>query len=585
MSDLGNHAVEVEIPWNVANEIASWQRIIGSSTSQTSRELNYRTAVRELGDRARANPEVRPVIEQVLLDLAEEAGVDADLANGIDLNARPPSTSPVSVDVWPTPTPIKSVLPPVEKFVPELMPDAIRDFVMDVADRQQAPPDFVAVAALCAIAAVIGNRVRVRPKQHDDWEVVPNLWGALIGRPSTMKSSTMRSALAAIYAIQDAEREKWEKQNKAAKIEGALGVLEVKSNKQKAEKALKVGNREEARIILANVMDDADELPCPRIVVNDASVEKLGELLNENPRGLLLIRDELAGLLSKLERDEHQSERAFYLEAYSGGGAFTYDRIGRGTVHIKHCTLSIIGGVQPSRIAPIVRGAISGASNDGFVQRMQMSVYPDDDFSWQYIDRKPDPAARLAYEKVFRDLHELAPGDTDNPAILHFSPESQPLFRQWMEEINADARSGSLSSVLESHILKMPETVASLAVLFELIDGGRCEVTEISMRRALDWADYLRSHASRLYALGETMAADGARLIVERRSHLPMPFTARDVHQKGWTGLADRTAVAAAIELLLATHHCREAGQHSSAAGGRPTTGYCWNPSLMTEGK
>jgi hypothetical protein len=584
MSDLGNHTTNVEIPWNVSMEIESWHRIIGQSISQTAREMNYRRAVRELGDRARANPEVRPVIEQVLLDLADEAGVDIDLANNLDLTARPPSTSSVGFEVWPAPTPIKSVLSPVDRLCPEMLPDAIRDYVMDVSNRQQAPPDFVAVAALCAIAAVIGNRVRVRPKQHDDWEIVPNLWGAIIGRPSTMKSSAMRSALAALYAIQDTERERWEQQCKASKIDCALSALEAKGEKRKAEKALKGGNRDEAQGILANLIDDTEEPPCPRIVVNDATVEKIGELLNENPRGLLLVRDELVGLLSKLERDEYQSDRAFFLEAYNGDGPFTYDRIGRGTVHIKHCTLGIIGGVQPARIAPIVRGAISGASNDGFVQRLQMTVYPDDDRSWEYIDRKPDPAARLAYEKVFRSLYELALGDTDNPAILHLSPESQILFRQWMEEINSDARTGSLSSVLESHILKMPETVASLALLFELIDGGRCEVTEISMRRALDWADYLRTHANRLYSLGETMAADGARLIVERRGQLATPFTARDVHQKGWIGLTDRSAVTAAIELLLATHHCREAAQGSTASGGRPTTGYNWNPSLTNEG-
>jgi hypothetical protein len=89
---------------------------------------------------------------------------------------------------WPAVMPITSTLPPVEPFIPELLPAAVRDYVLDVADRQQAPPDFAAVTALCGLAAVIGNRIRVRPKQNDDWEVVPNLWGAIIGRPSAMKS-------------------------------------------------------------------------------------------------------------------------------------------------------------------------------------------------------------------------------------------------------------------------------------------------------------------------------------------------------------------------------------------------------------
>jgi hypothetical protein len=486
---------------------------------------------------------------------------------------------------WPEVVPITTTLPPVEPFIPALLPDSLRAYVLDVADRQQAPPDFAAVTALCGLAAVIGNRVRIRPKQNDDWEVVPNLWGAIIGRPSAMKSPAMRAALGPIYAIEDDLRRKWEEDTKAAQIDDALSSLDAKDAKKKAETALKSGDREGARgIILASLVDGDEEPPCPRIVVNDTTVEKLGELLNENPRGLLLIRDELPGFLARLESEEHQSERAFYLESFNGDGRFTYDRIGRGTVHIDNCTVSIIGGVQPSRIAPIVRGAMAGTSNDGLIQRLQMAVWPDDPGPWRWVDRKPDQAARLAYDKVFRDLYELTMGATGTPAILCLSPQSQALFQQWMMEIQTEARSSSLSSALESHILKMPKTVVSLALLFELADGGRFEVNEVAMRRALGWADYLRSHANRLYSAGETMVENGARLIIERRHLLPEQFTPRDVQRKGWASLSDRDAVASAIDMLVSTHHCREVPPTVHQAGGRPSVSYIWNPSLKAEG-
>ena len=393
-----------------------------------------------------------------------------------------------------------------------------------------------------------------------------------------MKSPAMQAALGPVYAIQDALRKTWEEN---AVIDDALSGLDVKDAKRKAEKALKNGDRDGARGFLAGLAAGDDETPCPRITVNDATVEKLGELLNENPRGLLQIRDELPGLLARLESEDYQSDRAFYLESFNGDGRFTYDRIGRGTIHIEHCTVSIIGGVQPSRIAPIVRGAISGSSNDGLIQRLQMTVWPDDVGSWRWVDRKPNTLARLAYEKAFNDLYNMPMGNADKPVVLRFSPESQALFQRWMTEIQIEARSGSISSTLESHILKMPKTVATLALLFELIDGGRFEVNEIAMGRALGWADYLRSHANRLYSSGETMAEDGARLIIERRHQLPEYFTARNVHQKGWAGLGDRDTVTAAIEMLITANHCREVVGKPVPGGGRPTTSYCWNPALQ----
>ncbi|AIJ85352.1 YfjI family protein [Brucella melitensis] len=485
-------------------------------------------------------------------------------------------------ELWKTPVPISSSLPTVEAFVPELLPAALRDYVFDVADRQQSVPDFVAVAALCGLASLIGNRIRVAPKQLDDWIEVPNLWGAVIGPPSAMKTPAMQKALGPVYAIQDDMRKQWQADLKSADIDDVLGKIEAKEATKAAAKAYKEGDKDAARAILADLNNSDDEgQPCPRIVVNDATVEKLGELLNENPRGLLLVRDELPGFLSQMESEDHASDRAFYLEAFNGSGQFTYDRIGRGTVHIANCTLSIIGGVQPSRIAPIVRGAITGASNDGLIQRLQLTVWPDPRTSWQWVDRHPDRFAREAYEKVFRDLHELELGSPDNSVVFRLSPDAQAMFQQWMQEIQTEARSGKLSTVLESHLLKMPKTVASLALIFELVEGGRAEVGTDAMALALGWADYLRSHATRLYSSGNTIVVeDGARLILERRATLPNEFTIRDIHQKGWAGLTDRDVVMSAVDLLEETHHCRKFEKGAGTSGGRPSAYYRWNPKI-----
>ncbi|GAA5105678.1 hypothetical protein GCM10023261_05280 [Bartonella jaculi] len=44
----------------------------------------------------------------------------------------------------------------------------------------------------------------------------------------------------------------------------------------------------------------------PRLIINDATIEKLGELLQENPRGLLLVRDEFAGFFAKMENKDYE---------------------------------------------------------------------------------------------------------------------------------------------------------------------------------------------------------------------------------------------------------------------------------------
>lgn len=487
---------------------------------------------------------------------------------------------------WPEPKPLVSTLPAVARLEPDMLPDAIRGYVLDVSARSQCPVDFVAVCALVGLASMLGNKIRIRPKQFDDWTIVPNLWGAIIGRPSAMKSPSMTAALAPVYALQDEARKNWEADCAARKIDAEVADIAKGAAKKKARRLAETGDLDQARDLIQGAGGDNDEdPPQPRFIINDATVEKLGELLNENPNGLTQVRDELAGWLGRMESEEHCTDRAFYLEAFNGDSPFTYDRIGRGTIQIAACTLSLIGGIQPSRLAPLVRGALTGAGNDGLIQRLQLAVWPDDSKDWTWIDRRPDEAARESYFLAFRHLHALAPVDLpasaeDMPTVMRFDEEAQGLFRKWMEEIQIRARAGGLPSVMESHILKMPKTVAALALLFELLDGGRVVVGKVATARALDWADYLESHARRVYAAGETMIEDGARLIWSRRKQLPDTFTARDIHQKAWAGLTDRETVGDILEMLTDLQWVG-AERKTDSAGGRPTITYSWNPRLI----
>ena len=64
-------------------------------------------------------------------------------------------------------------------------------------------------------------------------------------------------------------------------------------------------------------------------------------LLKANRRGLLLLRDEMHGWLASLDKIGREGDRDLYLEAWEGRSAYTYDRIGRGTLHIPSLTVSV----------------------------------------------------------------------------------------------------------------------------------------------------------------------------------------------------------------------------------------------------
>ncbi|EJF78949.1 Uncharacterised protein [Candidatus Bartonella washoeensis] len=52
---------------------------------------------------------------------------------------------------------------------------------------------------------------------------------------------------------------------------------------------------------------------------------------------------------------------------------------------------------------------------------------------------------------------------------MRFSPDAQELFREWWENLHKEVREDNLSPSLQSYLLKMPKTIASLALIFELV--------------------------------------------------------------------------------------------------------------------
>jgi putative DNA primase/helicase len=323
--------------------------------------------------------------------------------------------------------------------------------------------------------------------------------------------------------------------------------------------------------------------------VNDSTVEKLGELLNENPQGLLHFRDELSGWLATLDRDGHENDRAFYLETWSGGGSYTYDRIKRGTIHVRAACLSLLGGIQPGPLANYLRASLGGGvGDDGLMQRFQLAVFPDPPKTWRNVDRLPDGEARQRAFEVFRRLDGVtettlaAQLDDDGLPYLRFADDAQALFDQWREELITRMRSGGEHPAIEAHLVKYQSLMPSLALVFHLADAPSLPPGPVGLRsteRAAAWCDLLEAHARRIYAVVTAEAIRAARLLLAklRNTKLPDPFTARDVYRKGWAGLTDREIVGEALTVLEDHGWLRRIGVET---GGRPRTEYRRHPSL-----
>src|SRR5829696_4184667 len=182
-----------------------------------------------------------------------------------------------------------------------------------------------------------------------------------------------------------------------------------KKKKQTARQARKKGDRAKHMEAAKKEGTEAPEpLTLRRYKTEDATVEKIGDLLIENPQGILNHRDELSGWFRSLDKQGREGDRAFYLESWNGTGSFDVDRIGRGSIHIPALCLSILGGIQPGPLSNYIYQAVQGEQGaDGLLQRFQLTVWPDPPKTWRNVDRYPDAEAKNRVYEVFKKLDTL----------------------------------------------------------------------------------------------------------------------------------------------------------------------------------
>lgn len=531
---------------------------------------------------APAFPTDRPDKATDFNDLHQIAGMDA-VRRCIEAARAPADESGATwPDTWPDPVPLPNALPKVEPFDADLLPEALRGWVMDIAHRMQCPPDFPAVGAVVALSSLIGARAVVHPKARDDWQVVPNLWGLIVGRPGVMKSPALSESLKPLHRLQSQEFMQWQATHDAWTIDAKLVVLQSADNEKKA-KGLAGKDRAAARALLKQSLILPQEPMARRYIVNDATVEKLGDLMKANPWGVLSYRDELSGLLTGMDRQGQEGARAFYLQAYDGNQGYAFDRIARGEVHIPRVCLAMIGGIQPGRIQEYVRGAVSGGSaDDGLLQRFGLTVWPDVSSEFRHVDQWPDALSKQAAWAVFERLAALQPASDNEPQVWRFDEAAQALFVEWRIPFEKELKRGELHPAMESHLAKYRKLIPALALVFTLIDapdnGG--VISETELVRALAWGDYLRSHANRLYSAAAMPETTGAASLLKkiRSGALGETFTPRQAAQKCWAGLNTPEAVRKAVDVLVDYDWLRKEIQHT---GGRPSERYLVNPKAL----
>ena len=540
---------------------------------------------------------------QLLLYYGYDVGLDiiVDLPRNIpgeDAGHKPSNAKHAEAEAkagadWPDPCPLPGSLLAVDPFKLDLMPEKLRPWVADVTERMQCPADFAAVSLMAGVGSLIGRKVVIRPQAKNDWQETSNMWALLIGRPGVLKSPAMEEALRPLKRLSAKAEEEFTKARLEYEVAANVVKLRAQENIKKASKLL----QKDSKANISDLLSFENQTPEPilrRYIANDTNVASLGVLLQQNPNGLMIFRDELVSLLDYLDQEENASERGFYLTAWSGNSSYTFDRIGRGLhLHIDGVCLSLLGSTQPGRISQYLSRAVRGGrGDDGLIQRFGLLVWPDITPAWTNVDRWPEKDARTDALKVFQNLEGLdwhaiaakrdcgADGDEDGLPYLRFGPEANDLFVGWRTDLEKRLRSGDLHPALESHLAKYRKLVPALALIGHLVDVGTGFVGLAELERALAWAKYLETHARRAYGSVTAVSAATAKAIIAkiRSGDLKSEFRSYEVWRPGWSKLDDSEAVRSALGMLVDYDWLRV---RKVETAGRPAFIYAVNPKIL----
>lgn len=439
--------------------------------------------------------------------------------------------------------PIKKDNSKLPKITKDMLPSQISNWVADVCERIESPLEVGVVNALSLLGNLIGNRVAIKPKKNDyNYLEYPNIWGMVIGSPSMKKTPVFAEISKSVNRIQATESKQYSEVMNQYNED--MNIYNIR--KKEFDKEIK--NSKDGDVIKFTM-----ELPTrPKRVLHftqDATIEAIAKVIDENPKGLLILRDELSGFLKNLDSKGKEEYRSFYLEGWSSGSK-SIERAGGSPLYFPKLTLGVLGNIQPSLIKQYVYEAVKGHKADGLLQRFQLLVFAES-IEVKGIDRTPNKMARDSFDEIIKyilELEEFEGVDEDEynkQAYYSYSNEAQQEYNKWYVANDKEAKESD-NEALESHLAKFPKLTNSLALIFhicELSKGydreGQYDISLENFNKALQLTNVLKAHAIRLYSIYEVEEQKKEDLyfkieskIIELNNSSQLPLSFGEVAQK-----------------------------------------------------
>lgn len=467
----------------------------------------------------------------------------------------------------------RSAVPPLP--VGQIFPPATAKWIETTAESVGAPADYVAVGLLGVLAGMSGAGVLIQATP--EWGEPLVLWLAAIGAPSTGKTPALSAARRCIEVIEtdaqtgdDERRREHQAREASAKLAKDAWLDEV-------ETAHKNGT--------PPPLPPADsKAPSPfvptQMLIGDATLESIADIVEGNPRGVVSWHDELAAWLQSFSRYSSGSNRPAWLEGWSAGPVRINRKSRSEPLQLRKLPLSVVGTIQPDRL----REALTGA-DDGLPARF-LYTWPDAPPFKALADRRAPQS-----EGMLQRLRRIAAatGTVDQPLALGLAPDAFALFDAFAREHHGEA--ADHIGLASGWYGKGPGTVLRLAGALHLLReaeaagpiGASIDAEAIRLAAGF-WGNYFLPHAMAAFSVAGLSEKERRlrRAVMWMQRHRAMSVTGRQLHQEAFARSLSTDEVVEVAKHMERAGVIREAKRPPGV--GRPSASWLVNPAVHLGG-
>lgn len=345
-------------------------------------------------------------------------------------------------------------------FPTDLLPDRLAAYVRAASEATPCPPAMVGVPMISVLAGAVGAAACLRLKRS--WKEHPVLWTALVAPSGTAKSPAAEHALDPLYKREQVAAEEYEQA------------------------------MERYRSLDEDEQNSTEEPSRDRYRIGDITREKVAQVLSENPRGVLLVRDELATWLESFDRYAQGAADLHAWLSFYEARQVTVDRVKGDDFILNAPAVSVTGTIQPGTLA---KKLTELHFETGFVPRMMLAMPPTAPKTWTEADVTRD--VQVGYRDVLSGLYGVPMGTE-----VQLSSDAKGHFTEWHDQSYRMAdqmEQGAARSVVTKTVAHAARLMLVLHLAEHGPSGAQASVSADTARRGIRLAQWFRSETLRVY--------------------------------------------------------------------------------------